>query len=369
MKKMFFAVRILIFLFLLLTSNAFAFKSQVVNIKTYAEFSKGTFDGVKADRSFGGCLVLNKDKAGYLNDGKYLLAFISPEFPFNEAVLSWCVETKEETALDFYLRVKIGGRWSDWERMARWGGIKLEEKMGDRNKKNSGDLINLEIDTLSLKEMAEQIQIRIDFTSKNPENSPVVKMLSLCLSDNSALTPVHDKKIKIQKRKILNVPFFSQALAGRDISPYACGPTSIAMILGYYGINKNVREMAFRCYDEYNDAFGNWSFNIAAISELGLYGWVARLYSLEEVREEIDKGFPLMAGFTYNYGELTGSPCSYSPGHLLVIRGFDEDGNVVVNDPGFLYEADGFRSYDKIEFENIWQKAGGYVLIFRPDKF
>ena len=44
-------------------------------------------------------------------------------------------------------------------------------------------------------------------------------------------------------------------------------------------------------------------------------------------------GIPLVASVSFGAGQLDGAPISSSNGHLLVIVGFEADGDVVVNDP------------------------------------
>ena len=49
----------------------------------------------------------------------------------------------------------------------------------------------------------------------------------------------------------------------------------------------------------------------------------------------------------------TGAPISASNGHLLVIVGFEADGDVVVNDPAGATNADVRRIYDRAQFEDL----------------
>ena len=60
-------------------------------------------------------------------------------------------------------------------------------------------------------------------------------------------------------------------------------------------------------------------------------------------------------------GALTGSPISASNGHLLVIVGFEADGDVVVNDPAGATNAEVRRVYDRAQFERIWIAASGWT--------
>ena len=59
---------------------------------------------------------------------------------------------------------------------------------------------------------------------------------------------------------------------------------------------------------------------------------------------------------------------SSSNGHLVVIVGFTESGDVVVNDPA-AHTAAGVRHvYDRTQFENAWlPTSGGLVYVIHDD--
>ena len=55
----------------------------------------------------------------------------------------------------------------------------------------------------------------------------------------------------------------------------------------------------------------------------------------------------------------------YNNGHLMVVVGFEADGDVVVNDPAGATNAEVRRVYDRAQFERIWIAASGgtaYVI-------
>ncbi len=64
-------------------------------------------------------------------------------------------------------------------------------------------------------------------------------------------------------------------------------------------------------------------------------------------------------------GDLDGAPIGSSDGHLLVIAGFQQDGDVVVNDPAADTSKGVRRVYKRGQFEKIWLEASGgltYVI-------
>jgi Peptidase_C39 like family len=95
---------------------------------------------------------------------------------------------------------------------------------------------------------------------------------------------------------------------------------------------------------------------------------VTRLRSLREAEQFVAAGIPLVASIAFGRGDLTGAPISASNGHLLVIVGFTDSGDVVVNDPAAASRAGVRRTYDRSEFEDSWLPAsGGTVYVITDD--
>jgi hypothetical protein len=94
---------------------------------------------------------------------------------------------------------------------------------------------------------------------------------------------------------------------------------------------------------------------------------VTRLSSLREAESFIKAGIPLVASVAFKSGQLTGSPISSTPGHLMVIRGFTAAGNVIANDPAAPKNSTVRRVYTRSQFEKAWQGgSGGVVYVVRP---
>lgn len=105
------------------------------------------------------------------------------------------------------------------------------------------------------------------------------------------------------------------------------------MILGFWNRPVRVPDAARATYDRTYDGFGNWPFNTAYAATQGLQAFVTRLGSLRDAEAYIAQGLPLALSVRFKAGELPGAPLSWSNGHLLVLTGFDAQGNPVVNDP------------------------------------
>ena len=82
--------------------------------------------------------------------------------------------------------------------------------------------------------------------------------------------------------------------------------------------------------------------------------FVTRLRDLREAERFIAAGIPLVVSIAFGRNQLAGAPISASNGHLLVVVGFEPDGDVVVNDPAARTNAEVRRVYDRAQFERIW---------------
>jgi hypothetical protein len=121
-------------------------------------------------------------------------------------------------------------------------------------------------------------------------------------------------------------------------------------------------------YDAAYRGTGNWPFNTAYAAPLAGRAFVTRLRSLREAERFIAAGIPLVASISFGSGELSGAPISASNGHLVVIAGFTDSGDVVVNDPAAPTRAGVRRTYDRGQFENAWlPRSGGLVYVIRDD--
>lgn len=80
-------------------------------------------------------------------------------------------------------------------------------------------------------------------------------------------------------------------------------------------------------------------------------------------------GIPLVVSVRFDSSQLDGAGYSTN-GHLMVIAGFDYNGNVVANDPAshLIASNDEVRViYDREQFENVWlPTSGGITYVITP---
>ncbi len=165
-----------------------------------------------------------------------------------------------------------------------------------------------------------------------------------------------------------------------------CSPTSTAMVLRYWGTGPDATALAAfpgnapgsgtphedgevdhaarSVFDWQYDGAGNWPFNTAYATTYGLDGFVTRLRSLAEAELFIAAGIPLIASIN---GKLEGFLFGSTNGHLLVIVGFDANGDVVTNDPAVISNAGVRKTYGRAGFESVWlEGSAGIVYVIRP---
>jgi hypothetical protein len=114
------------------------------------------------------------------------------------------------------------------------------------------------------------------------------------------------------------------------------------------------------------DLYGVWPAAIRAAARRGVLGYLLRFPDWASAAWCLAHGLPIIASVRYAEGELRGAAVSASPGHLLVLTGY-EDGVVLVNDPAASAAAAVPRRYALGDLVRVWLARGGvgYVL-FRP---
>jgi len=305
--------------------------------------------------------------------GTALLAEYPVPNGFNSAVPSLEALTPPGTWVRVTLAARVDGTWTKEYDFGPWASDKSTVSRRSVNGQED-ELGKVFTDTLVLKKPAEALRVRVWLYSSQPGVSPRVRALSLALSDGTR-TPTDGTSDRVAWGTVLDVPGLSQMIYP-DGGPVWCSPTSTTMLLGYWARKLNRPELAeavptaaANTLDEVYEGTGNWSFNVAYASAMGggaLHAMVARLDSFSQVERLIAAGIPVSISIAYKEGALTGGASRKTDGHLIVVKGFSPEGDVVVNDPAFPSDDKVEAVYKRDELWRAWRHSGGAVYLLWP---
>jgi hypothetical protein len=175
-----------------------------------------------------------------------------------------------------------------------------------------------------------------------------------------AATPEHDAPRPASE---LDVPICSQYVDAFPEQRGWCAPAAVAMLLGHWGIACEVASVAAAIHDRAYRGTGNWAFAVAHAAGHALLGAAAYLPGLAALAALVEAGIPAAVSIAWSEGALPGAPLPRSAGHLVVVRGFDAGGDVLVNDPAVA----GVRTrYPRAAFAQAWLGHGGVALLVAP---
>lgn len=314
--------------------------------------------------------------------------------PLAELVASWNASTPVGAAVRVWLRARTtAGTWSRWFVMGLWGSSSANATSPTRTSVagQSDAVARVSTDTLAARDKAfNGVQLRLELLrTVGATARPVVQQATVTGSTRPlADTPV--SPVGVGRGKVLDVPAYSQMLHEGHYPHWNgggeawCSATSTAMVLDYWKkgasaaetswvrptphVNPQVEQVVRGVWDAGYRGTGNWPFNVAYASARGLRGRVERLRSLADAEKFIAAGIPLIVSTAFTRTQLTGAGFG-TVGHLMVLRGFDARGNVVVNDPASGLKASNAlvrRTYDRAQFESAWGRSGGTTYVIHP---
>ena len=330
--------------------------------------------------------------------GSWTSPAVTPGFAYTELVSSWNADTPAGT----WVQVSVHGKADDGSTskeyvLGRWA--EDTDAIHRTSVPAQGDtLATVAIDTLIARKgrTLTDWQLTVSLYRKHGTTAtPAVSLVGAMASAVPAVKKVPASPLGGAEGTDLAVPPLSQEIHRGEYPQYNgggeawCSPTSTAMILDYwdarfptagYGpsdqdladipyADPQVDYAAANTYDWNYDGTGNWPFNTAYAGRYGLEAFVTRLRSLTEAEKFIAAGIPLVVSVSFKESELTGSGYSTN-GHLMVIRGFTAEGDVIANDPASHLDpsnASVRTVYNRAEFENVWiPKSGGIAYVIHP---
>ena len=289
---------------------------------------------------------------------------LAPGFPWNELVVSWNASAEVVLQVEARPTTPVGARFYSF---GWWAANSTDRSRRTSLKGQEDALGRMMTDTLVLRQPAEKVQIRL--TLQGPREG--LKRLSLSFTGPDTEVPASDSFERIWGTD-LGVPLRSQADYPEGVDKW-CSPTSTAMLMAYWGARFQrpewsipVPEVADQVSDPGWGGTGNWPFNMAWVGmHPGLNAAVVRLSGMSDLEHWIASGAP--AAVSIRYTLLKGkSDSSPGDGHLVVVRGFTSEGDVIVNDPGVRLERV-WRVYRRNDFLRAWNASRRTTYLVWPD--
>ncbi|MFB9626400.1 C39 family peptidase [Nonomuraea helvata] len=303
-------------------------------------------------------------------------------FSATQLVASWTARTPPGSWIEVALRARTElGDLTKWYVMGRWSEHGEPRTSVPGQGDENGDVA---VDTFVARRPVVSYQVRVTSHGAGARVTGLGVMASAVPQ-----RPVVPSAPGAAEPMELAVPRHSQhAHAGHHLrwdggGVNWCGPTSVAMVLGYWGRGPGPAELAWvgdgdpapmvdhaamGTYDTSYLGTGNWPFNVAYAGRYGLAGFVTRLRSAVELAAFVRSGIPVITSQSFKAHELPGS-CYSTDGHILVVTGFTAAGDVIVNDPAAPDDATVRRIYPRAAFENVWLRSsgsGGIAYVLHP---
>jgi len=338
---------------------------------------RGNFAAGSADAVLGGdTLTLDlaaahagTDSDGTMNGGSFewgtwTSAELAPGVAFDGLVPSWNVVTPAGTWVKLEAQARVGGEWSGWFDFGVWasGRTDVDRASAASSSNRFGEVWT---DTLFLDQPADAARLRLTLYSTGSA-SPTVSRVAFAVADTGA-----DARRAPGGEAwgiALDVPDRSQ-MVFEDGGEVWCSPTSTSMVMAYHAQeagreewDRPVPEVVDGVWDDAYDGGGNWPFNVAYAASLGLAGEVGWFDSLAALEPWIAAGVPVVLSAAWDAGDIDGAAISSTNGHLLVLRGFDADGDALVNDPAGRDDTHVSLTYRRDQLEDAWLGGSGGVV-------
>jgi predicted double-glycine peptidase len=281
-------------------------------------------------------------------------------FPFDDLVGSFAADVPAGAEVELSAKVRVDDAWSEWYVM----GTQTAEGFASALK-TEDPLAVLDVDQLKLKKKATAARYRLKFrTGARPVR---LRSVALALSDAEAPAAPPAFSTGAWVRELAVVPR-SQGDEQEKYKHDVCSPTSLAMILEFWGHKQETEAVALAVRDRTSQLFGNWPANAAYAAKEGLDARIARLESLNDVQDEIAAGRPVAVSVTIAEGDMPAAPLKKTAGHILVVIGFTEDGDVIAADPAGKGRDQVRRVYPRADFHKVWRvNKRGLAYLIGPD--
>jgi hypothetical protein len=327
--------------------------------RSAADFAAGVSEGVRPAPD--GLVV---DQPIGSENGYDYARWTSPAHPTSfgatQIIPSWNADTPTGT----WIEVDLRGPATGWYTMGRWafGDEDIERTSVSGQSDEHGWV---DVDTFQAAEGKTQrgFQLRVTlYRAAGTAATPTLRMVGATASAVPDRFTVPASSPGPARGVELAVPRYSQNL--HEGGEALCSPTSTAMVVEYWGrgptSEDRVEHAARHTYDRDYDGNGNWPFNTAYAAAFGLRGHITRLASLTQLERYVARGIPVITSQSFREDELDGAGYG-TAGHIMVVVGFTETGDVIANDPASSSNETVRRVYPRAQFETIWLRTKRYT--------
>jgi len=289
--------------------------------------------------------------------------WIAAPIAFDELLPSWNVDLSGSAAFRVELRTARGtqGPPTPWLDLGGWGRWPETDRAP-----TTCEAGRVEVDILKLGSFHDRLQLRLRVRGLQARQELVLQRLDANFSRSDVLAGGWTIAPPAPGPIALAVPQRRQADESPELAARICSPTSVAMVLAYWGIERPTAEVAAMAYDAEHDIYGNWNRASGTAHLFGLAGSLYRLNDWAEARLFLEQGLPLVISIGVEPGQLTGAPYESTAGHLIVLSGFDGAGHALVMDPAVAPPERGPLKYALDELEQCWLRRGGFAYVLAP---
>ncbi len=274
----------------------------------------------------------------------------SSDYPFNRGLPAWNGHIPNDNS-SFKILIRFyKTSWSSWLTLGYWK-ENIWSSYGATS--FSGGIIDIDNAVLNSYYSKWQFQVVMKRNSINEPTSELHK-LSFYVSDQLTTNNVDIPSIVNDNPAEIFIPTQHYYQYGIDpgIGGDICSPTSVCMVLRSYNIDVDPLQFAIDNYDDYWGMFGIWPRAVQNAAEYNLNGAVTRYRTWSEAREVLASGGRIVMS--------VGLPL-YS-GHLMMLAGFDSQGNPLVHDPA---KSNGYGyKFNKTSLSQSWFEKGGIAYTF-----
>ncbi|MEA3286317.1 MAG: T9SS type A sorting domain-containing protein [Candidatus Marinimicrobia bacterium] len=285
------------------------------------------------------------------NTGYFTLVPDTIQHPFDRGLPSWngLIE-HENSGFKVSMRFKSGVNWSPWLTVGYWKNY-IWPSYGSTS--YSGGYIDY--DYVKLNDFHTIWQWRVEMKRQATGHpSPAIDKLSFFVSDERTTDNLNYSDILNDDPPAIFYPttFICQYNVDPEIGGSICSPTSTVFAIRSFDVDVDAYDFAVDNYDDYWNLFGIWPRAVQNATGYHMDGAVTRYRTWSDAYDVLANNGRIVIS--------VGQPL-YS-GHLMMLAGFNSQGNPIVHDParqnGYAYV------YSKYSLSHSWFDKGGVSYTF-----